>query len=161
MGLLLRLVLRRRRDARSGGEREESRLVRPSCGNRLCSSLHSFIHSFEAALTNASVVDAVLDKLATTPERSHDGASTLLLTWPFERADGEGALCYVAGERVRLCEGLDFVRVDKCNTELSLRSAEGVYTCVAMVREPRRCLLSKESTIGGSGTDGFFEKYDG
>ena len=134
MGLLLRLVLRRRRDARSGVEREESRLVSSSCGIVFAPS---FIHSFEAALTNASVVDAVLNKLARTPEHSHDGASTLLLTWPFERADGEGVLCYVAGERVRLCEGLDFVRVDKCNTELSLRSAEGVHTCVAMVREPK------------------------
>ena len=93
VGLLLRLVLRRRRDARSGGEREASRLVSSSCGIVFAPS---FIHSFEADLTNASVVDAVLDKLATTPEHSHDGASTLLLTWPFERADGEGAFSVAA-----------------------------------------------------------------
>ena len=83
----------------------------------------------------------MLNSLATSPTHKGD-ASTLLLSWPFQRADREGAMCYVdceeGGERVKLCEELGFVRMDECHIDLTLGGLEGIYTHVAMVREPRR-----------------------
>lgn len=51
-------------------------------------------------------------------------------------------MCYVdgevGGERVKLCEELGFVRMDECQIDLTLGGLEGMYTHVAMVREPKK-----------------------
>lgn len=84
----------------------------------------------------------MLNNLAVSPAHKRSGASSMLLSWPFERADKEGAMCYVdgeeGGERVKLCEELGFVRMDECHVDLTLGGLEGMYTHVAMVREPRK-----------------------
>ncbi|KAM0805864.1 hypothetical protein BDR22DRAFT_829503 [Usnea florida] len=65
----------------------------------------------------------------------------MLLSWPFERADEEGVVCYVdveeGGETMALAEKVGFVRVDQFVIDLTLGGLEGVYTHVALVREPK------------------------
>lgn len=82
----------------------------------------------------------VLNQLGTLPEHQRRGAGTLLLTWPVERADREGVVCYLEAEAdgmvIAWYEKHGLVKVDEC--EVSLRSCglEGVRTHVAIIREP-------------------------
>lgn len=89
----------------------------------------------------------MLKNFATSLAHQHGGASALLLSWPFEQADKEGAVCYVHGEEggalVKACEERGLVRMDECRIDLTLGGLEGIYTHVAMVREPKRKLLKK------------------
>ncbi len=65
----------------------------------------------------------------------------MLLTWRFERADKEGMVCYLDteadGKAVALYEKHGYVKVDECKVPLWACGLEGVYTHVAMVREPK------------------------
>lgn len=57
-------------------------------------------------------------------------------------------MCYVdaekGGELVKLCEELGFVRMDEFHLDLTLGGLEGVYTQVAMVREPKAITLADQ-----------------
>ena len=89
----------------------------------------------------------VLKNFAISAAHKHGGAHTLLLSWPFEQADKEGAMCYVHGEEggelVKACEEQGFVRMDECLVDLTMGGLEGIYTHVAMVREPKTKVLEK------------------
>lgn len=65
----------------------------------------------------------------------------MLLTWPFERADKEGMVCYLDteadGRVIALYEKHGYVKVAECEVPLWGCGLEGVYTHVAMVREPK------------------------
>lgn len=54
-------------------------------------------------------------------------------------------MCYVDGEEggeiVKLCEELGFARMDEFHLDLTLGGLEGVYTHVAMVRQPKAIML--------------------
>ncbi|KAF6236412.1 hypothetical protein HO173_005504 [Letharia columbiana] len=101
----------------------------------------------------------VLNSLATSPTHKGD-ASTLLLSWPFQRADREGAMCYVdceeGGERVKLCEELGFVRMDECHIDLTLGGLEGIYTHVAMHSLDLLYPRSASAIRGSVGTNHFY-----
>lgn len=102
----------------------------------------------------------MLSHLSTFPSHQRRGAATLLVTWPFEQADREGIVCYLTsqadGQGVKLYERLGFQKVDECHVDLTMCGLEGMYTHVAMVREPKK--------IGGGGKHhrqigGEVEKY--
>lgn len=83
----------------------------------------------------------VLNQLVTLPEYQRRGAGSMLLTWPFERADKEGMVCYLDtgadGKVIALYEKHGYVKVAECEVPLWACEIEGVYTHVAMVREPK------------------------
>ena len=76
------------------------------------------------------------------------------MTWPFERADREGIVCYLNsqadGEGVKLYERLGFRKVNECHVDLTVCGLTGVYKHVAMVREPKKA-ARQGGTIGETG----------
>ena len=84
---------------------------------------------------------AVLNNFAVFPAYMEGGAGAMLLSWPFERADEEGVMCYVdveeGGETMAAAEKVGFVRADQFVIDLTMGGLEGVYTHVALVREPK------------------------
>ena len=85
-------------------------------------------------------VAAVLHNFAVFPAHKEGGAGAMLLSWPFGRADEEGVVCYAdveeGGETMALAEKVGFVRVDRFEIDLTLGGLEGLYTHVALVKEP-------------------------
>ena len=72
----------------------------------------------------------------------------MLLTVPFEDADKLGMACYLDtemdGKAMALYEKHGYVKVDECVVPLGVCGLEGVYTHVAMVREPKIVVVKKE-----------------
>lgn len=109
-------------------------------------------YQLDGLLTKAlSLLLLVLNHVFTFPEHQRRGAASLLVTWPFEQADREGIVVYLdseeGGEGVKLYERLGFKKVDICHVDLTLCGLEGVYTHVAMVREPKKVTAEGE-TVG-------------
>ena len=91
----------------------------------------------------------MLNQLFTLPDHQRRGAGSMLLTWAFERADKEGMVCYLDteanGKVIALYEKHGYVKVDECHVDLGVCGLEGIYTHVAMVREPKAVTGTKDS----------------
>ena len=95
----------------------------------------------------------MLGNVVTFPNQRCRGAGTLLVTWPFEQADRDAIACYFdseeGGEEMKLYESLGFVEVDEFHIDLRDCGLEGLYTHVAMVREPHRMAVAEGETVRG------------
>lgn len=95
------------------------------CYGKCCG--HAEANTVHSKLTRASPF-LVLNQAVTLPEHQRRSASSMLLTWPFERADKGSAVCYLEteadGKMMALYEKSGYVKVDECEVPLAVCGLE-------------------------------------